>query len=339
MGATLSDGSPGPDDLVGAEVIRLIAGKLVHLVVVLVIVSFALTFLIDLTPGDPAFSIVGSEATKEQIAEVHEQLHLDDSFIDRYASWVEGVVQGDFGTSYITKEPVGDVIWQRLPVTFELVVLVLLVSMLFAIPIGICTAYRPNGWFDRCWTIVSSAVIAVPPFVSALVLVFIFALRLKDAPVHFPASGWIPFSDDPVDNLWYVFLPMLTLVLVEVTRMSRLLRADMIGTLQEDYILAARARGVSDRRILFRHALRPSSFSLVTLAGLTLGQLIGAAVVVEVLFSLPGLGQALINAIQAKDVPTVQGIVMFIAIAYVVINATIDILYGYLDPRVRVRSA
>jgi peptide/nickel transport system permease protein len=320
-------------------VTRFAASKVVHLLLVLVIVSFALTFLIDLSPGDPAFAILGPDASPEQISLVHQDLHLDEPFYERYGHWVDGILQGDFGTSTITKQPVTDVIWERLPVTLELILLVMALSLLIAIPIGIYTAYRPDGRFDRMWTLVSSAVLSVPPFVTALILVFFFAVRLKNAPLHFPATGWTDLNESVADNLWYLALPVVTLVLVEVTRFSRLLRADMISTLQEDYILAARARGVSNRRILFRHALRPSSFALVTLASLTLGQLIGAAVVVEVLFALPGLGQLLYSSILNKDVPTVQGVVMFVAIAYVVINIGVDLLYGFLDPSVRHRRA
>lgn len=314
---------------------RFITAKITHLAAVLIIVSIALTFLIDLTPGDPAYSIVGAEATDEQVTAVHEQLGIDDPFATRYARWVGDLATLDFGESYVTKQPVTEAIRERLPTTIELVLLTLLLALAVSIPAGIYTAYRADGRFDRTWTTLTSSIVSIPPFVTALLLVYVFALRFR----WLPATGWLPFFEDPAGNLRHMLLPALTLALVEVPSFSRLLRADMISTLQEDYILAARARGVPTRRILVRHALRPSSFSLVTLAGLSLGRLIGGAVIVEVLFALPGIGQYIINSIMGKDIPAVQGVVMFIAIAYVVVNLLLDVAYGYLDPRVRARRA
>jgi peptide/nickel transport system permease protein len=318
---------------------RFIARKLVHVTLVLLIVSFALAFLLDLTPGDPAYAILGEQATPEQVAQIHQQLNLDAPFYDRYWDWLKGIVQGDFGTSYRTQEKVLAGIWDRVPVTAELVVLTLLVSLIVSIPIGVYTAYRADGKIDRAWQIGSSMLISFPSFVSALLLVWVFAILLKDFPIHFPVTGWTKLKDDVGDNLWHIALPVVTLSFTEVAQYTRLLRADMVTTLQEDYILAARAKGLPTRRILFRHALRPSSLSLVTLAALSMGRLIGGAIIVEYLFALPGLGQYAIQNITSKDVVVVQGIVMFVAICYVLINTLTDVAYGYLDPRVRLRKA
>ncbi len=317
---------------------RLIARRLVHIVLVLLIVSFALTFLIDLTPGDPAYSILGDEATREQVEQVHEDLHLDDSVPSRYWRWLSDVGTGDFGESYTTKRPVFDAITVALPATAELVILTILVSLAVAIPIGIYTAYKPDGPFDRFWTLFSSLFISLPSFVVALVLVYVFALLLQNFPVHFPATGWERLTESPGENLWYIALPVAALSMQQIPQFSRLLRADMIATLNEDYIVAARAKGVSTRRILFRHALRPSSFSLITLAGLNLGHLISGAVIIETLFALPGLGALTVNSVLGKDVAVVQGIVMLVAIVYVVVNTLVDVTYGFLDPRVRARK-
>jgi peptide/nickel transport system permease protein len=320
-------------------VTRVIARRLVHIVLVLFLVSFALTFLIDLTPGDPAFSILGDQATKEQVEQVHKDLHLDDSLPSRYWRWVSGVARGDFGTSFVSERPVMDAILEALPATLELVILTMLVSLAVAIPIGVYTAYKPDSRFDRFWTLFSSFFISLPGFVVALLLVYVFALLLQDFPIHFPPTGWARLSESPAENLWYITLPVLALSLQQIPAYSRLLRADMLATLQEDYILAARAKGVSTRKILFRHALRPSSFSLITLAGVNLGHLIGGAVIIEALFALPGLGALSVNSVFSKDIAVVQGIVMLVAIVYVVVNNLIDVTYGYLDPRVRVRRS
>jgi peptide/nickel transport system permease protein len=316
-------------------VARFILGKIARLVVVLLLVSFGLTFLIDLTPGDPAQTILGVEATPEQVQLLHEQLHLDDPILSRYWRWLEGVLQFDFGNAYLQSRPVFDIISERLPTTIELMVLTLIVALAVSVPIGIYTAYRAGGRFDRFWMTASSAMVSVPSFVGALIFVYVFAILLKDAPIHFPATGWTELGDGVADNLWHLVLPVLTLAIIPIPSFSRLLRADMIATLQSDYILAARARGVPTLRILLRHALRPSSFSLLTVVALQLGHLIGGAVIVEVLFALPGLGSLVIQAINVKDIPIVQGIVMFVAIVYVVINAALDIFYAVLDPRIR----
>jgi peptide/nickel transport system permease protein len=318
---------------------RLIARRLAHIVLVLLVVSFALTFLVNLTPGDPAYSILGEQATDEQVAQVHKDLHLDDSVPSRYGRWLSDIGKGDFGTSYVTKRPVMDAITEALPATAELVLLTILVSLAVAIPIGVYTGYRPDSRFDRFWVLVSSVFVSLPSFVTALVLVYIFALLLQSFPIHFPATGWEKLTDSPGENLWYITLPVIALSLQQIPQFARLLRADMIATLHEDYILAARSKGVSTRRILFRHALRPSSFSLVTLAGLNLGHLIGGAVIIETLFALPGIGSLTVNSVLSKDVAVVQGVVMLVAIVYVVVNTLVDVTYGYLDPRVRVRKA
>jgi peptide/nickel transport system permease protein len=317
----------------------LIARKVVHALLVLLIVSFALAFLIDLTPGDPAFSVVTQDSPPEQIAQVHKALHLDDPLLTRYADWLAEVGQGRFGTSFRTGESVGDMILQRLPVTLELIILSLTMTLAISIPIGVYCAYRADGRFDRMWSVATSALISTPPFVSALLLVYVFSLLLRHTFFHFPVTGWVKLSESVPDNLWHAFLPALVLALVEIPAYTRLLRADMIATLQEDYILAARAKGVPTKRILFRHALRPSSFSLITLLALSMGRIVGGAVIVETVFAIPGVGALTVTSITVKDLPVVQGIVMVVAIAYVLINSFTDILYVRIDPRVRRRGA
>ncbi|MCK9878047.1 ABC transporter permease [Frankia sp. AgPm24] len=313
--------------------VRLVGWQLARTAVVLLLVGFGATFLLDLAPGDPAFALLGEQASAEQVATVHRALRLDDPFLTRYATWIGGVLRGDFGTSYLTGEPVMTEVAARLAVTGELVVLALASALVVAVPIGVFTAYRAHGRADRVWSLASSALIATPPFVVALVGVYLLTLKIG----ALPATGWVAPVDGLGANLRHAVLPVATLVLSLVPTYTRMLRADMTATLREDYILAARSRGLPVRRILFRHALRPSSFSLITLTGISVGQLIGGAVVVEVLFALPGLGQLMVTSVTAKDVPVVQGIVMFLAVVYCVAGAVTDLLYGFLDPRVRVR--
>lgn len=318
---------------------RLVARKLLHMVCVLLIVSLAITFLINLTPGDPAYSILGDTATKAQVFAVHEALHLNDPFYVRYWDWLTGLLHGNFGTSFLTHLSVISLIGQAVPVTAELIIVAFIIAIVLSIPIGIYTAYRSDGRFDRAWGVVSSGLISMPPFVSALILVYVFALLLRNFAINFPATGWVNLGTDFGGNLRDVTLPAVAMALSLIPAYSRLLRADMIATLQEDYILAARAKGAPPRQILMVHALRQSCFSLITLAGLSLGQLISSAAVIEVLFALPGLGQLLVNSISSKDIPVVQGVVMFIAVVYVVLNMLVDLAYSYLDPRVRLEPA
>jgi peptide/nickel transport system permease protein len=304
---------------------------LLHIVPVLLLVSLGTMLLIELTPGDPAIAYLGENATPEQIEVVREQMGLDQPIPVRYANWLQDVVRGDFGTSLRSQQPVLDALRERLPVTIELAVLALTMSFLIAVPVALLSAYRAGGKADKLTNVASSSLVSSPSFLTALLLVYLLALRFR----VFPATGWVRLTDSPIDNLKSAFLPALTLALTEMAVLMRVLRSDVIATLQEDYILSAKAKGLPTWYILLRHSLRPSSFSLVTLAGLSLGRLIGGAVIVETLFALPGIGQLLVNAIFNKDVITVQGVVMFVALAYVTLNVLTDVVYTLLDPRTR----
>jgi peptide/nickel transport system permease protein len=187
---------------------------------------------------------------------------------------------------------------------------------------------------DRITTVIASAMISAPSFLTAMVLSYLFAVRWKVLPV----TGWVPLTENPIENLRHAILPVLSMATLEIAVFIRLLRSDMISTLREDFVLAARSTGLPRWRILFQYALRPSSFSLVTLAGIVLGRLIAGTVIVETIFALPGIGQYVVSAIYNKDVVVVQGVLLFVAVSYVVINALVDLSYQWLDPRVRARE-
>jgi peptide/nickel transport system permease protein len=312
-----------------------IGRRALHLALVLLIVTFGTMLLVDLVPGGLSRAILGETATPEQVRALDHELKLDQNYAQRYVNWVGDVATGDFGTSPRTNRSVLDMIRSRLPVTVEIMVLTQLVAFLIGIPVGLLTAAKEGGKLDRFWAMISSLFIAVPPFVVGLVLVYFMALKRK----WFPVQGWVPIGDGLVENVKHLFLPMLTLAIAEVAVYSRVLRADAVTTMRQDYMLAAKSRGLSPQRLLFRHALRPSSFSLVTLGALSIGRLVGGTVVVEIIFGLPGLGSLMIDSVTRSDLVVVQGIVLFIALAYVLINVALDILYGYLDPRVRAVAA
>lgn len=307
-----------------------VRSKLLHLVPVLLLVTLGTFLLTTLMPGDPAQTIAGSSATAEQVEFVREDLGLDQPFLVRYVSWLTDVVRGDLGRSYRTGQPVLDAIVQRLPVSISLMALSQVIAFLIAVPLGIIGAYRARGWFDRASTSFSYGMISVPHFVLAIALVWLVALQLG----WLPATGYAALTDGPVTWLRHLLLPALALAGSQVAIYHRLLRGDMLTTLQQDYVLLAKAKGLPTWFILLRHALRPSSFSLVTMAGINIGRLIGGAVIIEIIFALPGIGQLLIQSLYNRDFLMLQGVVLFTAVAYIVINTAVDLLYARLDPRV-----
>lgn len=311
---------------------RFLLKRFLMLLPVLLVVTFASFYLISLLPGDPAVAVLGPGATPEAIAQERERLGLDDNIFVRYGGYLANVVQGDLGTSATTKEQVSTLLGQRLPITLELLVLSQIVAFALSIPLAALAARRPGGLLDRASTGGAFALLAVPPFMLGVLMVYIFAVQWQ----VFPATGYTPFTTDPVQNLKTMALPALTLGLGSVAVYLRVLRSDMISTLQQDFITMARAKGMSQRWILLRHALRPSTFSLITVAGLNIGALIGGAIVVESVFALPGIGTLVVTAIGQRDFLTVQGLVLVAATGYVLVNFLVDVLYGVVDPRVRV---
>jgi peptide/nickel transport system permease protein len=303
------------------------------MVATLLVVSFLTFLLTSLLKGDPAVVILGPEGAKDPaaVAAVREDLHLDDPLPVRYVNWLGDAVTGDLGRSYRTGQEVTDAISERLPVTVEVGGLAIVLALATAIPLGTLSAFRAGGLADRIITGTSFGLLAVPSFMMAILLIWILAETLG----WLPATGWVRLTDDPIENLRTAIMPALALAIGEFAVYTRLLRADMITTLQQDSITMARAKGIPTRRILFRHALRPSSFSLMTVVGLQVGAIIGGAVIVETLFALPGVGRLLVDSILQRDLIMVQGVALVIAISFVVINFIVDLLYTALDPRIR----
>jgi len=312
--------------------IKTIAFILLRLIATLLAVTFLTFAMVALLPGDPVDTILGTATRDPAVeAQIREELKLDDPFLVRYGNWLGDAVTGDLGRSYITSQPVADTISQRLPVTFQLAFMSIFMSVLVAIPIGVMGAYKQSKWQDTVSSAGVQVALSIPNFIFGIFLIWLFAVQLG----WLPASNWNRFSDGVVDNMRTALLPALALALAQMAVFSRLIRSDMISTLQENYILSARAKGMSDRYILFRHALRPSSLSLMTIVGISFGALLGGTVVIETLFAIPGLGFSLINAINGRDILLIQGITVFIAVMFVVINTIVDLLYAVLDPRIR----
>lgn len=305
--------------------------KLLYLLPVLLAVT-ALTFLIAaLLPGDLAIAMLGDQATPENVAALHQKLGLDLPLWRQYLHWLGGVLSGDLGTSYRTGETVAHAIAERLPVSLELLVIAQLGGVLIGVPLAMLCAMRPDSVIDRMVSGIAFGTLSVPPFLLGIVLIYVFALRLG----VLPATAYVPLSGGLIGNLRGMALPGATLALLEWPAIMRVLRSDLISTLQEDYIAMAHAKGLTARRILFVHALKPSSLTLVTLIGLNIGRLIGGAVIIESIFALPGVGRLLVESIYTRDFIVLQGGVLFVAVAFVVINFLVDLLYAALDPRIR----
>jgi peptide/nickel transport system permease protein len=306
--------------------------RLVHLLIVLLAVTFLSFVVVDLLPGDAAVVVAGDNATPEQVQQVREDLQLDRPLFVRYVDWLGGVVTGDLGSSFRTGQPVAEALAQRIPVSFEITLMAQLLALLVAVPLAVYSAYRPGRIVDRTSMTLGFGAAAMPTFVFGMVLIVLFAGGVSSI---LPATGYTGFFEDPLENLRSIFLPCLTLMIGEAAVYRQLLRSDMISTLQEDFILMARSKGLGPRQILLRHALRPSSFSLITLSGVNIGRLLGGTVIVETLFAIPGLGQLIVQAVFNRDYMILQGALLFVAVAYVAINMLIDLLYLALDPRVR----
>ncbi|GAB3125420.1 ABC transporter permease [Glaciibacter psychrotolerans] len=305
--------------------------RALHLFVVLILVTFLVSVMLEFLPGDPAVVIAGENATPEQVELVRQKLNLDQPVIARYFLWASHVLQGDLGVSFRTTQPVGEAIAQRLPVSLELMVLAQIIALIMAVPMAVWAAYRPRSTVGRIATPTSVLMISTPEFVIALMLILGGAMVLG----WFPATGFVPLAAGLGLNLISLALPALAVAAEPAGTYSRILRADMSRTFDEDFMLAAKAKGMTIPNILFRQALRPSSLSLVTLAGLNTARLLGSVVVIESLFGIPGIGRLLVESVNNSDFVTVQGVVCVIALTYVIVNALTDLSYAIIDPRVR----
>jgi peptide/nickel transport system permease protein len=314
--------------------------KLGGLLATVILVSM-MTFLITLLlPGDPVVSVLGSsydpksDVGKKQIEVVRKELNLDKSVPVRYFLWAKKAATGDLGRSFGASSSgikTTRILKERLPVTLEIMVLTQILAILLAIPLGTLAAYRQGRFLDKAISTTGFGLLALPNFALALILVFIFSVKLK----WLPSGGYTRLSDDLGKNIKSMIIPVFTLALGLAAVYVRLLRAEMSATLQEDFILTATSKGLKPWRVLLRHALRPSSFSLLTIIGINIGALVGGAVVMEYFMSIPGVGSALVENISRREFNVVLGIVLVITVFYVVANFIVDILYSFLDPRIR----
>jgi peptide/nickel transport system permease protein len=327
-----------------------VARKLAQLTVVLFVVTVFTFLLVRLLPGEPEdilapLRVDSQDENARQVVQarkdaIREDLGLDDPLPEQYVSWVSDFVTGDLGNEYTVSStrPVADKVSQAAPASLQLIFYSQLIALLIAIPLGVFTAYRQNGYFDKITNATAFGMLSLPNFALALLLAYWIGVRssLPVDPQGYADLGW----DTLGDHFRQMILPSVSLAVGQIAVYMRLLRSDMIQTLQEDFILMAKSKGVSSGRVLWRHALRPSSLTLLTVAGLNVGALIGGAVVIEVIFGIPGMGSLIAEAILRRQYVVLQSCVAIVAIAFVMINAVLDILYSILDPRIRnVRAA
>ena len=312
----------------------LIARRLLTFVPILLIVSFFVFLLIALVPGDAAVTLAGgSNAPKGRIAEVRHQLHLDDPFPEQYGRWLSNAVQGDLGSSLYSRGAVIDAIGERFPVTLSLVLATFVLTLLIGIPSGILSALRPGDRADKGSRIATSIGLSIPDYWLAIELVVLFAVTWR----LLPAVGYTPFFENPLEWLRGITLPAVALAIPIGARLSRQLRAALIDVLDTNYIRTAWAKGGNTRLIVLKHGLKNAAIPAVTLLGVEIGYLIGGTVIIEQIFSIPGMGTYFINAVPSRDVPVIQGCVLVFALAAMTMSLVADLAYGLLNPKVRVQ--
>lgn len=295
------------------------------------LVTFSATALSSLAPGSAAQLILGEYATPEQIAELNRAYGYDLPVWQRYLNWLGDLLRGDLGQTLFSQQPVIEVVFERAAVTFEIAFLALLVSLV-GVPIAMYTASHTGKLLDKIMRSISSILLAVPTFVIVVLFSYLFAIVLR----WLPATGWVTFTEDPLGNLWYVTLPVLCLSMHQTAYLYRVARNEFVTTLQEDFIQAARAKGLPLGYILFRHALRPAMPQILTVIGLSLTYMLAGSFVVESYFAVPGIGWTVLSAVKSHDIPLVQAILSLTVVIFVLVFILIDIGYALIDPRVKV---
>jgi peptide/nickel transport system permease protein len=312
---------------------RFVLGRLVAVVPVLVLVTAGVFFLIHLTPGDPIDAMMAESVDAGVKAELSHQLGLDLPIHVQYVRWMGRLLHGDLGRSIRNNQPVVEDVGHRLRPSLELALLAMVIALVVAFPLGILSAARRNTPVDGAGTTFALIGICMPNFLIALLLIFLFGVTLRWLPV----SGYTDPLEEPVNGLRSLAMPAVTLGLALAAVITRTLRSSLIEALSEDYVRTGRAKGLPERTIIGRHALKNSLIPVVTVLGLQLGGLIGGAVITEYVFALPGVGRLVVDAVFARDYPLVQGVVLLIALGYILTNLVVDLAYGWLDPRIRHR--
>lgn len=297
--------------------------RLVLLLPIVLGVTFIVFSIMSLTPGDPARLILGTSAPQEAIDQLNHELGYDQPFLQRYINYIVNAVQGDFGNSYRTNKPVFNEIFSRFPTTLKLAILGVLTSIIIGIPIGILSAVKQYSTLDIISTTAAMLMASVPGFWLGLMLIVLFSLKLK----CLPSNG--------IDSVSCFILPTITLAMPSAANIIRMTRSTMLETIRQDYIRTARSKGATERTVIWKHALRNALLPVITVVGMDFGALLGGTILVESVFSIPGLGMLMLTAIRMKDIPQVMAAVLFLATLFCIIMLLVDLIYAYIDPRLR----
>jgi peptide/nickel transport system permease protein len=303
----------------------------VLLVPVLIVVGVVVFALVHLTPGDPAAVILGDRATPEDIARLRAQLGLNDPLPVQFGRWFTNMLRLDFGESIFLGEPVTQALLDRVQPTMLLTLYAFSIQVLIGVPAGVLAAVRHNSPLDRVLTVMAISGSAIPTFFLGILLILIFAVRLR----WLPSGGYVPFGEDPAAHFKGMILPAFALGFSAAGLLARLVRSSMLDVLREDYVRTAFAKGLPEQLVIVRHALRNALIPALTVIGISIGALLGGAVVTETVFTIPGMGRLVVQSIARRDYPVIQGAIVAIAMTYVLVNLIVDVLYVYIDPRVR----
>jgi len=305
--------------------------RLLATIPVMLIVAVFVFLMLRLTPSDPAAIIAGDNANTEQVAEIRKRLGLDQPILTQFVIWMGKTLQGDFGESFFFKKQVAELIFDRLEPTLSLAFFTLVLAVIIAIPMGVVAAYRHGGWLDRIVMGFSVLGFSVPVFVIGYVLIYIFAIELNWLPVQ----GYQRLAQGVGGWLQRLILPSITLSVIYIALIARITRTSVLEVMNEEYIRTARAKGQTELKVLTRHALANAAVPIVTVIGLGVALLIGGVVVTESVYTIPGLGRLTVDAVLARDYPTIQAVILLFSLAYVLINLAVDLAYTFLDPRIR----
>lgn len=304
---------------------KYIGKRLILLIPILLGVTFIVFSIMSLTPGDPARLILGQKAPQEAVDQLNHELGFDKPFLIRYANYIKNVVKGDFGNSYRTDRPVLQEIFSRFPTTLKLAIFGVMTSVILGIPLGILSAVKQYSGIDVISTVAAMFMAAIPGFWLGLMMILLFSLRL----------GWLPSNG--IGSAAHFVMPTITLAVPSAAGILRLTRSTMLETIRQDYIRTARAKGATEKTVIWKHSLKNALLPVITVVGMNFGYLLGGTILIEAVFSMPGIGSLMINAIRMKDIPQVMAAVILLAALFCIIMLFVDLLYAYIDPRIRAR--
>jgi peptide/nickel transport system permease protein len=314
-------------------VIAYILRRLVAIIPLLLLISFAVFSLTLLIPGDPAREILGPNAPASEVLQLRHQMGLDQPYLVQYWHWLVNALHGNLGRSIQENTSVSHEIAQRFPVTFSIALGGLAVTILLGVPLGVLAGTRPGSGTDRLVTVTTSTLLAIPDFWLAILLVLFFSVNLK----VLPAIGYVTFTQSPLEWASHLLLPWIAVGVGGAATLARQLRGSLADALEQDYVRTAEAKGVRGSVVVLKHALKNASIAPVTILGIIFAYTLGGTVLIEYIFSIPGMGQYFYQALNSKDVPVIQGVTLLVALIFITVNLLVDVLYAYLNPKVRLR--